>query len=70
VKAEFIVAVNLDAAALEHEGKRRGLTLPRTPDSVLADIEGRLTDSVRLRPCVARVGVTLLTSPAPAGKCS
>lgn len=62
VKASFVIEIDVDAVALEEEGKHRGLTLARTLECVLADVEGRLTDSVRLRPCVARVGSRLLDS--------
>lgn len=31
MKAEFLVSVNIDTAALEHEGKTRGMTLRCRP---------------------------------------
>lgn len=55
----FEVAVALDPVEIEHQAKRQGLSLERAHETVLADVETRLFDSVRFRDGVARVGVTL-----------
>jgi hypothetical protein len=67
MKAEFLVRIDIDSAALELEAKRRGLTLTRALESILADAEGRLSDSLRFRPAIARVGVEQLTQAGKVG---
>ena len=67
----FEVAIVLDEDQVAQEGARRGLTLERARESVLADCEGRLFDILRHRDGVTRVGVTLHEQPvtgAPAAK--
>ena len=59
VKHIFEVAIVLDDEQIAQEGARRGLTLERARECVLADVECRLFDIVRHRDGVARVGVTL-----------
>jgi len=63
--AHFSIDVTIDAAALELHARRHGFTLRRALESVLAEVEGRLADSVRFHDCVARVGSRLLDNAAP-----
>ena len=61
--ARFEVLVTLDEAEIEREGKRRGFTLERAHDTVIADVENTLFDVLRYKSGVGRVGVTLLSHP-------
>lgn len=61
--ARFEIVVLLDAAQIETEGKRHGMTRERAQEAVLADLENRLWDAVRFRDGVARVGVSLACVP-------
>ena len=56
MRAEFVIAFDIDSAVLELEAKRRGLTLPRALESFLSECENRLIDAVRFRDGVTRVG--------------
>jgi hypothetical protein len=59
----FMVEIQLDPAVIELEGKRRGYSLERARDTVIADVENRLSDGPRHRDGVDRVGVVLLKAP-------
>ena len=59
-KAQFIVTVEFDEAAIEHESARRNRTIDAIRAEVLADVECRLFDSIRHRDAVERVGVELV----------
>ena len=56
--ARFEVLVTLDEAEIEREGKRRGFTLERAHETVIADVECRLHDSIQYRDGVERVGIS------------
>jgi hypothetical protein len=57
----FEVSILLDEEQVALEGARRGLSLDRAREAVLADCECRLFDIIRHRDGVARAGVTLTT---------
>lgn len=57
--ATFTVTVELDPAAIELEGKRRGRPFDVTQQEVIGDLECRIHDAIRHRNSVTRVGVVV-----------
>lgn len=63
MRITFTVEVDIDASVFGREGQRHGLSLQRSRDSFVADLECRLNDAVRWRDGVDAVGVRLAMAP-------
>jgi len=64
----FVVDVQLDEDAITREGKRHRLaSFQQAQNSVVADIECRLNDSIRWRDGVASVDIALVEQEANEG---
>lgn len=60
VKSTYTVTVEIDDAIIELESKRLGRPFSEAAESLIADCECRLSDAVRWRDGVQRVGVRVL----------
>jgi hypothetical protein len=58
MKATFLVRIRFDAAAIELEARKLGLSLDQAQQAILSDCENRLHDAVRYRQGVERIGTT------------
>ncbi len=63
MKATFVITLDVDEDLVALDAKRYGRSSERILAEVLADVEGRLVDSIRHRDCVGRVGSQLLAEP-------
>jgi hypothetical protein len=58
-RIRFVVSVLVDDAAVEREGQRHGFPLETARRAIVSDLENRITDAIRFRDAVDRVGVEL-----------